>query len=118
MDIGVLIKNGTMHSLDNSMKLKLIKHTPDAEFKYPTKFMYDCNRRFKPEWVQSHLWLHYSPYKDGVYCKACVFFAPANVKQQKLGLLVNKLFPFGLKNLVFSLAMDSLHTIKILSLEW
>jgi len=72
LDIGVLIKSGTLRSLDKSMKLKLIKQAPDAKFNYPTKFMHGCNRRFKPEWTQSHSRLHYSPSEDGVYCKACV----------------------------------------------
>ena len=83
------------------MKVKLIKHTPDAKFNYPTKFMHGCNRRFKPEWVQSHSWLHYSLSEDGVYCKACVLFAPANVKQQKLGLLVSKPFSVWTKKSTF-----------------
>ena len=79
LDIRILIKSGTLCSLDKSMKLKLIKQGPDAKFNYPTKFMHGCNRRFKPEWAQSHSWLHYSPSDDGVYCKACVLFAPADV---------------------------------------
>ena len=94
LDIGVLLKNGTLHSLDKSMKLKLIKQTPDAKITYPTKYMHGCNRRFKPEWVQSHSWLHYSVSEDGAYCKACVLFGPTDIKQQKLGSLVNK--PFSL----------------------
>ena len=65
LDIGVLIKSGTLRSLDKSMKLKLIKQAPDAKFNYPKKFMHGCNRRFKPEWTQSHSWLHYSPSEDG-----------------------------------------------------
>ena len=48
LDVGVLI-----HSLDKSMKLKLLKQAPDAKFNYPTKFMHGCNRQFKPEWTQS-----------------------------------------------------------------
>ena len=92
LDIGDLLKRGVLRSLDNSMKLKLIKQSPDARFNYPVKFMHGCNRRFKPEWAQNHSWLHYSPSEDGVYCKACVLFAPADIKRQKLGLLVNKPF--------------------------
>ena len=101
LDIGVVIKSGTLHSLDKSMKLKLIKQAPDDKFHYPTKFMHGCNRRFKPEWTQSHSWLHYSPSEDGVYCKACVLFAPADVKQQKLGSLVNKPFSVWTKQSSF-----------------
>ena len=76
------------------MKLKLLDHTPDAKYKYPTKYMNGCNRRFKPEWVQIRSWLHYSASEDGVFCKACALFAPGEVQQQKLGSLVSK--PFSL----------------------
>ncbi len=67
LDIGVLINTGTLRSLDKSVKLKLIKQAPDANFNYPTKFMHDCKRRFKPEWAKSRSWLHYSPSEDGIY---------------------------------------------------
>ena len=83
------------------MKLKLLKQAPDTKFCYPTKFMHGCNRRFKPEWTQSHSWIHYSPSEDGAYCKACVLFAPADVKQQKLGSLVNKPFSIWTKQSSF-----------------
>ena len=35
LDIGDLLKRGVLRSLDNSMKLKLIKQSPDARFNYP-----------------------------------------------------------------------------------
>ena len=101
LDIGVLLKSGTLRSLDRSLKLKLIKQAPDAKFNYPTKFMHGCNRRFKPEWAQSHSWLHYSPSEDGAYCKACVRFAPTDVKRQKLGSLVSKPFSIWTKQSSF-----------------
>ena len=94
MDIGVLLKNGTLNTLTQSNKLKLLNHTPDTNVSYPTTFMNGCNRRFKPEWVKNHSWLHYSASEDGIYCKACVLFAPSEIKRQKLGTLVTK--PFSL----------------------
>lgn len=66
--------------------------------------MHGCNRRFKPEWAKSRSWLHYSPSEDGVYCKACVLFAPADVKRQKLELLGNK--PFSVWNKQSSVFKD------------
>ena len=57
LDVG---KIGNIHSLDQAMKLKLIKQTPDTKYKYPTKYIHGYNRRFKPECVQTHSWLHYS----------------------------------------------------------
>ena len=80
------------NTLSQSMKLRIVKHTPDIKFRYPTTYMHGCNRRFKPEWVHGHSWLHYSASEDGVYCKACALFAPSEIKQQKLGSLVNKPF--------------------------
>ena len=94
LDIGLLLNDGTLSTLSQSMKLKLLNHTPDVKYKYPTKYMNGCNRRFKPEWVQTHSWLHYSASEDGVFCKACALFAPSEVQQQTLGSLVSK--PFSL----------------------
>ena len=31
-------------------------------------------RRFKPDWLKTHPWMHYSQISDGVYCCACVIF--------------------------------------------
>ena len=97
MDIGVLLKNGTLNSLTQNNKLKLLNHTPDINFNYPTTFLNGCNRRFKPEWIKSHSWLHYSASEDGVYCKACALFAPREIKRQKLGALVTKYFSLWTK---------------------
>ena len=94
MDIGILLKNGTLNTLSQGNKFKLLTHTPDSNVSYPTTFMNGCNRRFKPEWVKNHSWLHYSASEDGVYCKACALFAPTEIKRQKLGTLVTK--PFSL----------------------
>ena len=94
LDIGMLSKNGDLHSLPQHTKLELLNHTPDPKFNYPTKYVHGCNRRFKPEWPKNHSWLHYSPSEDGVYCKACALFAPADIRRQTLGILVSK--PFSL----------------------
>ena len=94
LDIGMLSKNGDLHSLPQHTKLELLNHTPDPKFNYPTKYVHGCNRRFKPEWLKNHSWLHYSPSEDGVYCKACALFAPADIRRQTLGILVSK--PFSL----------------------
>ena len=94
LDIGMLSKSGDLHSLPQHTKLELLNHTPDPNFNYPPKYVYGCNRRFKPEWLKNHSWLHYSPSEDGVYCKACALFAPADIRRQRLGILVSK--PFSL----------------------
>ena len=43
LDVGVLLNFGNIHSLDQAMKLKLIKQIPDTKFKYPTKYIHGCN---------------------------------------------------------------------------
>lgn len=92
IDIGILLQSGNLHSLPQSSKLELINHIPDSNYIYPTKYLHGCNRRFKPEWVRNHPWLHYSIAEDGVYCKACALFAPGDISRQKLGSLVSKTF--------------------------
>ena len=94
MDIRVLVKRGKLQSLPQSMKLRLVNHTPYSKFNYPKTYLNGCNRRFKPEWVHNHSWLHYSASEDGVYCKACALFGRSEIKLQKLGSLVSK--PFSL----------------------
>ena len=36
-------------------------------------------RQFQPSWLVQFPWLHYSPFCDGAYCRACAFFAPERV---------------------------------------
>ncbi len=47
-------------------------------------------RQFQPAWKQQHPWLHYSRHLDGVFCHACVFFAPEKAGGQALGQFVTK----------------------------
>ena len=86
MNIGVLLRDGTLQTLPQSTKLRLVNYTPHAKFKYPTKYMNGCNRHFKPDWVQSHSWLHYSASEDSAYCKACALFAPSDKYNKNLAL--------------------------------
>ena len=44
LDIGILLNNGTLSTLPQSMKLKLLNHTPDVKYKCPTKYVNGCNR--------------------------------------------------------------------------
>ncbi len=94
MDIGALLKEKKVHSLSQSMRLRLVNHNQDSKYNFPKTYLNGCNRRFKPEWGKNHSWLHYSTSEDGVYCKACVLFGPREIQHQKLGILVNK--PFSL----------------------
>ncbi len=51
-------------------------------------------RRFKPEWLKHHPWMHYSKFSDGVYCRACVVFAPYQAGGQNLGKFVLEPFRY------------------------
>ena len=94
LDIGILIKSGTLrHSLDKSLKLKLIKQAPEAKFNYPTKFMQGCNRRLSG--------LKNTHGYTIVHLRMVVLFAPADVKRQKLGSLVSKPFSVWTKQSSF-----------------
>ena len=92
LDIGILIRKGSLSQLPQNEKLEIINHSPDIAYNYPTRHMHGCNRCFKPEWNKSHPWLHYSKSDDGVYYKACALFAPSDVRRQNLGKFVSSPF--------------------------
>ena len=39
-------------------------------------------RQFQPSWVKQFLWLHYSKFEDGGFCRACAIFAPSSEDRQ------------------------------------
>ena len=45
-------------------------------------------RQFQPGWIKQYPWLIYSRHVDGVFCRACVFFAPEKVALQSTGQFV------------------------------
>ena len=46
-----------------------------SNFKYPSKVEYGKHRSFNQQWVNEYVWLSYSPFQDGVYCKYCALFS-------------------------------------------
>lgn len=97
LDIGYLLKHENLSHLPQSMKLRLVNHTPEAGYNYPAKNMYGINRRFRVEWAKNHSWIHYSIADDGVYCKACALFGPSEIRRQRLGVFVTKPFQMWTK---------------------
>ena len=92
-DIGVLFQNGiNPRTLSNTQKLNIISTKIDTTYNYPTTYMNGCNRKFQAKWSSLYPWIHYSKDKNGVFCKACVLFAPEKVNYQSLGVLVTTLF--------------------------
>lgn len=54
-------------------------------------------RQFQPSWLKQYPWLHYSKHADGVFCRACAFFAPEKVGGRDPGQFVNKPFKSWVK---------------------
>ena len=46
-----------------------------SSFKYPSKIEYGKHRSFNQQWLNEYVWLSYSPFQDGVYCKYCALFS-------------------------------------------
>ena len=95
-DIGKLLNSGVdIKSLTRDHKYRILTTNPNTDPEsYPrTRPCPSSNfRRFKPEWLRSYPWMHYSQCSDGVYCRACVLFSPYQVGGQTLGRFV--LTPF------------------------
>ena len=80
-DIGkMLVFNVNIDSLSRTEKYKILTTEPDPNPKsYPRTQLYAS-------------WLHYSREIDGVFCRACAFFAPGTAGGQALGQFVTQPF--------------------------
>ena len=82
-DIGKLLNSGVdIKSLTRDHKYRILTTNPNTDPEsYPgTRPCPSSNfRQFKPEWLRSYPWMHYSQCSDGVYCRACVLFSPYQV---------------------------------------
>ena len=43
LDICVLLKDGKLHKMPQSMKLKEVNHIPDVSYNQPSKYLHGCN---------------------------------------------------------------------------
>ena len=95
-DIGELLNAGIkMRNLERDDKYKILKceHTLDPSCYPRTRASASAPyRQFQPSWLTKYPWLHYSRFCDGVFCRACVFFAPKIAGGQTLGQFVTKPF--------------------------
>ena len=57
---------------------------PGKGFKFPVHIEYGKKWSFNPSWLYNHIWLVYSPAKDGAYCKFCVLFGTPLTFRQRL----------------------------------
>ena len=94
-DIGKIIEsNLSLHDISRDMKYKILKLevNPDVSC-YPRRpYNSGSSRQFQPAWKKQYPWLHYSKHVDGIFCHACVFFAPDKVGGQTPGQFVTKPF--------------------------
>uniref|UniRef100_A0A1X7TKE6 TTF-type domain-containing protein n=1 Tax=Amphimedon queenslandica TaxID=400682 RepID=A0A1X7TKE6_AMPQE len=86
-DIGQLLethRNIHTSNISRDYIFRILKREPDFNpLPYPrTRQSTGCNRHFQPTWMKKFPWLDYSHHVDGVFCRACVFFAPDEVCRQ------------------------------------
>ena len=95
-DVGKILSTGVnIHELSRQHMYHILKTEPNPNQScYPRTRPYRTGsyRQFQPTWVKQHPWLHYSHNVDGVFCRACVFFAPEKVGGQASGQFVTKPF--------------------------
>ena len=100
-DIGKLQDSGVDVkglSRDDKYRLLTTEPNPDPLSYLRTRPCPSSNlRRFKPDWLKLHPWMHYSCFSDGVYCHACVVFSPHQVGGHDLGKFVLKPFRYQTK---------------------
>ena len=94
-DSGVDIKG---LSRDDKYRLLTTEPNPDP-LSYPRTRPCPSSslRRFKPDWLKHHPWMHYSQFSDGVYCHACVVFSPYQIGGHDLGKFVLEPFRYWTK---------------------
>lgn len=95
-DIGALLNsNSSIRGLTREHTYRVLTSEPSSDStSYPRTRSGSSGgfRQFQPAWVKQHPWLHYSRHCDGVFCRACVFFAPDKVGGQPPGQFVSKPF--------------------------
>ena len=95
-DIGKLLDSAIdVHNLSREHKYRILTKEPNPDpLSYPRNRQYGSVsfRQFQPAWLKQYPWLHYSHHVDGVFCRACVVFAPHTVGGQALGSFVTKPF--------------------------
>lgn len=83
-DIGKMLELGRdcLRNLSRDEMYKVLTREPSNDpASYPRTRPYGTGafRQFQPSWLVQFPWLHYSPFCDGAYCRACAFFAPEKV---------------------------------------
>ena len=95
-DIGKLLDAGTdLQRLSREEKYCILTANPSLDSSsYPRTRPYASGAfcQFQPDWLWQYPWLHYSKHVDGVFCRACSFFAHDKVGGQSPGQFVTKPF--------------------------
>lgn len=67
-------------SRDEKYRILMREHSPVASsYRRTRPYGTGAFRQFQPSWLTQYPWLHYSPFCDGAFCRACAFFAPEKV---------------------------------------
>jgi len=95
-DIGKLLESSVnISSLSREAKHRILTTEPNPDpWCYPRTRPYASGafRQIQPTWMKPYPFLHYSKCKDGVFCRACAFFAPEKVGGHTPGKFVTKPF--------------------------
>ena len=95
-NIGKLIQNNVnVQRLNREQIYKILTHEPNKDPAcYPRTCLCesDCFRQFQPTWVKKYPWIHYSSHVNGIFCRACVIFAPEKIGGQFPGKFMTKEF--------------------------
>ena len=95
-DICMLLHLGIdIRNLNREQKCQILKREPKPHSSaYPRTRPYDSGpfHQFKPSWLVQYPWLHYSPFCDSAFCRACALFAPDRAGGQVVGQFVTKPF--------------------------
>ena len=81
--------------MDSSEICELVRNVfkPDKKFSFPKTNV----RSFGYNWLESYLWLCYSPFVDGEFCLSCVLFGDIfSGKAKKINRLFSEPFAIGM----------------------
>lgn len=106
-DIGKIIDDvmssgaSAMRTLSVGEKYHPLKDhfAPPMHYKFPSRFLHQCQRCFQPRYLRNVSWMIYSPSLDVAFCQHCASMMTYESRKNK-GAFVNKPFTSFMKKLV------------------
>lgn len=112
-DIGKIIDDkmsfeavaAAVKALSVGEKYHLLKDhfVPPTHYKFPSRFLHQCQRCFQSRYLRDFPWMVYSPSLDVAFCKHCALMMPFEGRKNK-GAFVNK--PFTTFHKLYERAKD------------